>query len=71
MIGIVIEHNRVYGTTAYVSAHHGWVEVALWRHGFEWSYTRNEWVAPGTRAWPFNPFRFAKVTCELRRHGFP
>ncbi|MEU6619156.1 hypothetical protein [Streptomyces parvus] len=71
MIGIVIEHNRVYGTTAYVNAHHGWVEATLWRHGFEWSYVRNEWTAPGTRAWPFDPFKFAKVTSELRSHGFP
>jgi hypothetical protein len=67
----IIDHSRVYGTTARFSSRHGWLDATMWEHGFKWSYSLNAFVAPGTRTWPFDHFRFAKVTRELRRHGFP
>ncbi|MEU5093059.1 hypothetical protein [Streptomyces sp. NPDC021356] len=71
MITTTIEHSRVYGTTARLSDHHGWLKATLRQHGFEWSHSLNAFAAPGTRTWPFDPFKFAKVTGELRRCGFP
>ncbi|MGA5643645.1 hypothetical protein ACPCTN_33590 [Streptomyces cinereoruber] len=71
MITTTIEHSRVYGTTARLSDHHGWLKSTLRRHGFEWSHSLNAFAAPGTRTWPFDPFKFAKVTRELRQCGFP
>ncbi|MFH9439564.1 hypothetical protein [Streptomyces rochei] len=71
MITTIIEHSRVYGTTARISEHQAWPRVILRQHGFEWSHSLNAFAAPGTRAWPFDHFKFAKVTRELRRCGFP
>ncbi|MFE2530166.1 hypothetical protein ACFXEL_38760 [Streptomyces sp. NPDC059382] len=71
MITTTIEHSRVYGTTARLSGHHGWLTATLRQHGFEWSHSLNAFAAPGTRTWPFDHFKFAKVTRELRQRGFP
>ncbi|MFI7396587.1 MULTISPECIES: hypothetical protein [Streptomyces] len=71
MITTTIEHSRVYGTVARLSDHHGWLKATLRQYGFEWSHSLNAFAAPGTRTWPFDHYRFAKVTRELRRHQFP
>jgi hypothetical protein len=71
VITTTIAHSRVYGTTARLSDHHGWLKATLRQHGFQWSHSLNAFTAPGTRTWPFDHFKFAKVTRELRRCGFP
>ncbi|MEW2615929.1 hypothetical protein AB0937_38390 [Streptomyces sp. NPDC047880] len=71
MITTTITHSRVYGTVARLSDQHPWVKATLRQHGFEWSHSLKAFTAPGTRSWPFDHYRFARLTRELRRCGFP
>ncbi|MFJ5646394.1 hypothetical protein [Streptomyces sp. NPDC093223] len=71
MITTTIEHSRVYGTTVRLSDHHGWIKATLRQHGFEWSHSLKAFTAPGTRSWPFDHYKFARLTSKLRRCGFP
>ncbi|MEU9482052.1 hypothetical protein [Streptomyces sp. NPDC048191] len=71
MITTTIAHSRVYGTVARLSDQHPWAKATLRQHGFEWSHSLKAFTAPGTRSWPFDHYRFARLTRELRRCGFP
>lgn len=71
MITTTIVHDKVYGTTARLSDHHRWLQSVLCLHGFEWSHSLKAFSAPGTRSWPFDHYKFAKLTRDLRRYGFP